>query len=139
LALLGSRLDIALFPNFFAELKTLLDLFLDVCRSSYTNLLKSSKVVPQLVIIYPGLQIFPKLSENQVNLILFATLKIDQSILDFLFKVFRVIFCSLHDLKLLNRVSHDHGIEDMELGEVKVVIIPIQKLECILFVHMAAS
>ena len=93
----------------------------------------------ELLIIYPVFQVSAELINDDVDLILLAPLQIDHCVFYFFCEILRMTFCDLHDLHFLDVVIHDCRVKDVELGEVKVVSILIQKLKCFLFVHVTTS
>lgn len=112
---------------------------LNIWRCCHSDLLKSCEVVPQLIFINPFLKICSEFVQDFINFILFAALKINDSICDFFGEICWIFVRDLNDLISLVWISHHTWVQDVEFGEVKVVMIHVEQLEGLFLVHMAAS
>jgi len=92
-----------------------------------------------LIFINPFLKICSEFVQDFINFILFAALKINDSICDFFGEICWIFVGDLNDLISLVWISHHTWVQDVEFGKVKVVMIHVEQLEGLFLVHMAAS
>ena len=96
-------------------------------------------MVPELLVVDALSQVLPEFTDDLINLVLLAPLEVDNGVRHFFREVLRMVLWNLYHLEFGGGITHNLGVKDVELCKIEVVVVLVEELESVLFVHIAAS